>query len=207
MGFQSDDGEGNSVDDYDTSNNKSNVTVFVSMEDELKQALDENNASDDDSVQNTELINNMSSNLQKPPVRKDSISIEELEEIINESSSSDSELDFSDDEENEPEEETLTKDKKTAPLHTNIKRQLSTGLLSSDIIDSLGSSTSPKRFRSSSDASSSADNENSDSFRHKVAEPNLLPPLPWLSLGPPNENIENTDQPQSYLYLLVLEKK
>jgi len=162
--------------------NQSNVSVFVSMEDELKQALNDNtNMNGNDNI--GQFIEN-----NRAPVRKDSISIEELNEIINnESSSSDSEIDFSDDEEESiPQYETnLTKDAKNESQHAKIKRQFSDGNLSSlDYLDH-DSESSPKRFRSSSASSSSVENEEQDlSRQHFLVSDSGLPPLPWLSLGP-----------------------
>jgi len=160
--------------------NQSNVSVFVSMEDELKQALHDNTDTNDN-----ENIDQYIENY-RTAVRKDSISIEELNEIINnESSSSDSEIDFSDDEESIPQDETnLTKDIKNESQNAKIKRQLSEGNLSSLNYLDQDSESSPKRFRSSSESSSSPKYEDELSRQHFLVSDSDLPPLPWLNLGP-----------------------
>jgi len=207
--FQSDDEEDDASDDnYDVNNgktllgfqpdfNQSNVGMFVCMDDELHQALDENEADDIGVAENTDFVipcDHLESS--KFHGRKDSISIEDLEEIINESS--DSNFDFSDDEQGHEsqEETTLTKDKKMISQNIKIKRHHSEGLLSSILCPNQDTFTSPKRFRSSSDTSSSSENE---SPYRQLLDASLLPPLPWLSIGPSHNSKGglNTNQQSS----------
>lgn len=161
--------------------NESNGNVFVSMEDELKQIDNNNDNIDDDNIDFVRSCEHDDSSRE----RKDSISIEDLEEIINESSSSDSEIDFSDNEdETDKSLEMLTKDAKIESEHSKIKRQLSNGLLSSLNCLTEDSFTSIKRLRSSSESSSSIENEENTSPHHLYISDSNLPPLPWLSLCP-----------------------
>ena len=169
--------------------NASNGNVFVSMEDELEHALIDNN-NDDIDDDNIDFVRS-SAHDDSSKKRRDSISIEDLEEIINESSSSDSEIDFSDNEdETDKSIEMLTKDAKIESQHSKIKRQLSNGLLSSLNCYTKDSFTSIKRLRSSSESSSSIENEENTSPQHLYISDSNLPPLPWLSLGPSQTNGE-----------------
>jgi len=173
----------NALQGFQAELDESNDNVFVSMEDELKQALIENKNDDmdDDNIDIGLVISREHEESSRIAGRKDSISIEDLEEIINESSSSDSEIDFSDDEDEEA--STLTKDAKTESQHSKIKRQLSEGQLSSENFVKQGSFTSLKRLRSSSESSSSIENEENISRQNLLISDSSLPPLPWLSLN------------------------
>jgi len=181
---------------YQSEMTQSNNNAFVSMEDELKQALIENGEGEESIDDNNIgiILAREREDGSRIVGRKDSISIEDLEEIINESSSSESEIDFSDDE--DVGETNLTKDKKIESQHSKIKRNLSEGRFSLNYLNQ-DSSTSLKRFRSSSESSSSSGNEEDISRQQLLITDSTLPPLPWLSLGPSQSSKEVISSNQS----------
>jgi len=125
-------------------------------------------------------------------VRTDSIALEDLEEIINESSTSESEIEFSDTEEvsfdgplsrehrsdsTSTLSETLTNEIVVVPQN-KVKRVLSNGRL---FMTSSNDLSSTKRLRCVSHSSVDDCNLSNEQMSR---DPDVLPSLPWLSLGP-----------------------